>query len=229
MGNVKEVVKSWRRRQYFYASASVFTLVGEPLKLWLKPLVNGVLDEDERRRRVKSLFRVNDHGAMYKLVGNALVNFIEKKHAPFPGALGSQQNFLSVSAWKRALLYINLVRHVTGLHANNHWFKYGYRPYKENKRMMENYCAHDAEIVKRSTRFEALPEKPVTTPVKVRKKRTRDQFQLSSPEAVGVPSRKIICVISSDSDTESEESEREESGEESEREESEREESGSDK
>ena len=134
MGNVKALVKSWRRRQYFYASASVVRTVGEELKLWLQPQRDGKLDEDERKKRIKALFRVTDYGDMYKMVRDAIVSFITEKPAPFPGDLTSQENFLFVAAWKRSLLYINLIRHVTGVHANNHWFKYGYPHYKVNKK-----------------------------------------------------------------------------------------------
>ena len=206
MGNVKAIVKSWRRRQYFYASASVFRTVGAELKLWLQPQRDGVLDEAERKKRVKALFRVTDYDGMYKMVGDALVSFIAEKTAPFPGAIASQESFQFVAAWKRGLLYINLVRHVTEIPANNHWFKYGYPHFKENKKMMATYCANDSNILKSSIKFQALPERIVlNTPTKtIRKKRTRDMFELSSPEAIGVARRKIICILSSDSDTDEE-------------------------
>ena len=184
MGNVKELVKAWRRRQYFYASASVFNSVGIELKTWVNPtkkdkdgedvIIDGcpVIIDGLHKKRIKSLFKVSDDGVMFKLVGDALVAFIAQKPAPFPGACVSQETFLFVPAWKRALLYINLVRHVTEKHANRHWFKYGYKQYKQNKKMMETYCELDEEIVKRSVEFNKLPEKvDPTTPVKAPKKK----------------------------------------------------------
>ena len=81
----KAIVKSWRRRQYFYTSTSVFRTVGAELKVWLQPQRDGELDEAERKKRVKALFRVTDYDGMYKMVGDALVSFIAEKTAPFPG------------------------------------------------------------------------------------------------------------------------------------------------
>ena len=76
---------------------------------------------------------------------------------------------------------------------------------KSTKKMMETYCVNDEKIMRRSIKFQAIVETvEITTPTKIpQKKRTRDQFELSSPEMIGVARRKIVCVISSDSsDTE---------------------------
>lgn len=205
MGNTKLVVKSWRRRQYFFASASLFKRIGTELKLWLDEprLDDGEIDQTERNKRVKALFRVTDYKKMFQLVGDALVQFIQNKISPFPGASSCQESFLSVAAWKRALVYINLIRYVTGLHANNHWYKYGYREYKQNKKLMDNYCLADKTIVMASTKFQRLPKKVETgaesTPAKSKKRRTRDVFELSSPE-MQQKKKKIICLLTSSSD-----------------------------
>ena len=119
MGNIKLVVRAWRRRQYFYASASVFNSVSSDLKEWLKPeLDDGDLDVPERKKRVRALFKVIDHQDMYSLVGNAIFDFVKQKRAPFPGAVRSKKHFLAIAAWKRGIIYTNLVRHVTEMPAN---------------------------------------------------------------------------------------------------------------
>ena len=205
MGNTKLVVKSWRRRQYFFASASVFKQIAEELKLWVEPtLENGEIDEKERKQRVKALFKVTDYKETFQLVGDALVEFVRTKTSPFPGSTSCQESFRAVAAWKRALIYINLVRYVTGLPANNHWHKYGYHHYKENSKMMDTYCLRDEEILNTSTKFKELPQKVATsenTPTKKSKKRrTRDKFELSSPE-MKKQKMKITCTFSSSSDS----------------------------
>ena len=104
MGNTKSVVKSWRRRQYFFASASVFKKIAAELKLWVEPtLETGEIDEKERKQRFKALFRVTDYKETFQLVGDALVEFVRNKISPFPGATLCKENFLAVAAWKRAL------------------------------------------------------------------------------------------------------------------------------
>lgn len=206
MGNVPKVVQAWRRRQYFYGSASVFAEVTNELKLWFGPdETDGEVDEGERSKRLKALFRVKDHDGMFKLVSDAIVEFIGKKRSPFPGALTSRRHFLGIPAWKRGIIYINLVRYVTGVPANKHWHKYGYSNYKANIRMMDNYCRLDSIIIKSGDKFGSMPEDVNTlTPDRRprRKKRTRDTFELSSPEMKNKP-RKIVCLFSSsDSDDE---------------------------
>lgn len=199
MGNVQQVVQAWRRRQYFYASASVFSDVTKELKEWLEPEKDdGEVDMMEKRIRQKALFKVKDFDGMYRLVSNAIVEFVGKKTSPFPRALLSQSHFLNFPAWKRGIIYINLTRYVTGIPANRHWHKYGYENYKSNIRMMDAYCRLDLTILKSGNLFRAMPENiEMKTPDKrTRKKRTRDSFELSSPE-MKPKARKIVCLLSS--------------------------------
>ena len=214
MSNVKSVVKAWRKRMYFYASASLFAIVAQELKIWLHPLVNrdetevvaeddeDPVDHEERRKRIKALFKVVDYQGMFQVVGDALLGFIAKKHNPFPNAVKSKESFLAIPPWRRAFTYINMVRYVTEVHANQHWFKYGYPNYKVNRIMFENYCTHDEKIVKASSSFQALrDEAPQFTPTKKkRKRRLREKFELSSPECATKQKRKIVCVLTESSD-----------------------------
>lgn len=205
MANVQQVVQAWRRRQYFYGSASVFNDVTKELQEWLEAeQEDGEVDKIEKITRTKALFRVKNFDGLYKLVSNAIVAFMEKKRSPFPGALLSQSHFLNVPAWKRGIVYINMTRHVTATPANRHWHKYGYENYKTNIRMMDAYCRLDSTIVKSGDKFLSMPEDiEVKTPDRrTRKKRTRDSFVLSSPE-MQPKVRKIVCLLSSDSDSDS--------------------------
>ena len=47
----------------------MFNAVTTELKEWLKPqLNNGEIDEAEKKKRVKALFKVLDHQDMYRLI-----------------------------------------------------------------------------------------------------------------------------------------------------------------
>ena len=213
MSNVKAVVKAWRKRMYFYASASVFRDVAQELKIWLHPLKkrgetevvgedeDDEVDEAERQKRIKALFKVVDYAGMFRVVGDALVAFIAKKHNPFPNAMKSKEIFMVIPPWKRGYTYINMVRWGAEIPANSHWFKYGYRSYKENRIMFENYCIHDDAIIRASTAFKAIPDQVTQfTPKKKRKRRSREKFELSSPECVSKKTRKIVCVLTDSSE-----------------------------
>ena len=180
----------------------MFSEVTAELKVWLSPQKDdGEVDNMERIIRQKALFRVKNHDGLYKLVSNAIVEFMRRKRSPFPDALLSQTHFLNVPAWKRGIVYINLTRYVTGIPANRHWHKFGYENYKANIKMMDSYCQADSTIIHSGDQFLSMPKDvEVTTPHRrTRKRRTRDSFELSSPE-MKPKSRKIICLLSSDSE-----------------------------
>ena len=99
----------------------MFSEVTAELKVWLSPQKDdGEVDNMERIIRQKALFRVKNHDGLYKLVSNAIVEFMRRKRSPFPGALLSQSHFLNVPAWKRGIVYINMTRHVTGIPTNRY-------------------------------------------------------------------------------------------------------------
>ena len=186
----------------------LFDIVAQDLKLWLKPLVedpeddDDLVDEVERQKRIKALFKVVNYKGMFTVVGNALVGFIAKKRNPFPNAMRSKKNFMAIAPWKRACTYIKLVRYATEMPANHHWFKFGYKNYKGNRIMFDNYCTCDDQIVKASRSFQALPDEgsQVTPTKKRRKRRLRDKFELSSPECTNKKARKIVCSLTESSD-----------------------------
>ena len=206
-----KVVKSWRKRSYFYASATIFREVCGPLSSWLRNKRDDVEDHDrDFLKRKQMLRRLADEGDLHKLVGDAILLFIQKKRAPFPGALLSKKHFLEFAAWKRAFIFVKLVRELTGQHANKHWNKFGYENWKLNKRLFRTFCEKDDDIWKVCPLFQKLPDtftppassstsKETATPR--RKQRTRKRFELSSPEGKTPKKIKTICLIS-DSDEE---------------------------
>ena len=202
MGNPKLVVRAWRKRCYFYASASVFEKVTHDLQFWLEPVdKDGAPDVDEQRKRTKAIVKLKKYDKCHELLGDSLLRFISLKTNPFPSATESKKHVLNIPAWKRAMICINLVRFVTKCHANHHWYKFGYKNYKFNKRMFDRYCSVDADILSSSPFFQQLPDEPVSTPPSKTKKRTRSSFELSSPEMQTNSRRKIFCLLSSDSDS----------------------------
>ena len=202
LGNAKRVVKAWRKRCYFYASATVFEKVSFDLKSWLEPLdKEAQIDEEERAKRVKSLFKLKKYDKSFELLGNSIVKFVSLKVNPFPLGTSSKQHLLNIPSWKRAMICINLVRYVTGFHANHHWYKFGYKHYKFNQRMFKAYTAIDKEILSSSPVFQQLQDEHVSTPPPKSKKRTCNTFELSSPEAPK-PKRKITNPEFSSSDSE---------------------------
>lgn len=206
MGNAKKVVKAWRKRCYFYASATFFEKASVDLQGWLEPLdKDAKLDEDEQAKRVKALFKLKKYDKSYEFLGNSIVKFISLKVNPFPSGTSSKQHLSNIPSWKRAMICINLVRYVTKFHANHHWYKFGYKHYKFNQRMFKVYCEMDEEIMSSSPLFQQLPDEHVSTPPPKSKKRTCSTFELSSPEAMK-PKKKIICLLSSSDSEEDEDS-----------------------
>ena len=91
--------------------------------------------------------------------------------------------------------------------ANKHWNNFGYENYKFNKKVFNNYCDRDALIWPKCKLFLSMPKSVVSasscsTPSK---KRTRDGFEVDTPEGVVEKSPvKTICLVTSSSEEESE-------------------------
>ena len=91
--------------------------------------------------------------------------------------------------------------------ANKHWNNFGYENYKFNKKVFDNYCDRDALIWPKCKLFLSMPKSVViasscSTPSK---KRTRDSFEVDTPEGVVEKSPvKTICLVTSSSEEESE-------------------------
>ena len=203
LGNPKLVVRAWRKRCYIFASATTFDNVCREIKLWLNPYDDEEeIDEDLKAKRTKDLFRLKKNDEMYKMLGDAILKFIEKKPSPFAMATSSKQAFREIPTWKRAMITINLVRFATDIFANHHWYKFGYQNYKTNRRLFDLYCRRDNEIISSSGFFKSLPDTHVCTPPPSKKKRTRSSFELSSPEMPNNTKKRTKCVFSSESDEE---------------------------
>ena len=125
---------------------------------------------------------------------------MEEKRLPFPGALLSKKHFQRVNAWRRAQIYIRLIRSVLDIHANSHLYNYGYPNYKFCVNVFKAYCAVDAKIWNACTLYGTLPADFIKstdidhTPLK---KRSRSSFELVTPESE--TKCKLICLVSDSS------------------------------
>ena len=127
----------------------------------------------------------------------AIIAFIKLKGGTFPRATLSQRHFKLVPTWKRATIATRLLSHVLELHCNHHWYNFKYQSYKFMTQVFEAYCAADERIWSVCEDYAAMPEDVIsdnTTPP--RKKRTRNSFELSTPEHKVQP-ESVICVLSS--------------------------------
>lgn len=78
-------------------------------------------------------------------VGTAIITFMKRKPLPFPNALLSKKHFRRVPTWKRAMVFIRLIRSVLGIHSNNHWNNFSYDNFRSSTstRVFGNYCSTD--------------------------------------------------------------------------------------
>lgn len=203
------VVKAWRKRQYFYASATIFRDICGPLKTWLYS--GRKKDEVEKTdpllmRRTVRLRKLKEEDNLFQKVGDTIFSFVKAKRAPFPGAMLSQEHFRAFATWKMAFIFVKLVRELTCTHANKHWNKFGYDNFKLNKLCFGVFCKKADSIWRACPLFLALPptytppNTDACTPVK-RKQRTRKGFELSSPEGDHKAKRpKTICLLTDSED-----------------------------
>ena len=207
------VVKAWRKRQYFYASATIFRDICGPLKKWLYS--GREQDKVEKNdpllmRRTVCLRKLKDEDGLFGLVGDTIISFVKAKRAPFPGAMLSRQHFRAFATWKMAFIFVKLVRELTCTHANKHWNKFGYDNYKLNKLCFGVFCKKADGIWRASPLFLKLEPTytppnaaDASTPVK-RKQRTRKRFELSSPEGDHKAKKpKTICLLTDSEDEDS--------------------------
>ena len=140
---------------------------------------------------------------MYDVVGAAMIGFINQKAGAFPKATLSQRHFQLVPVWKRANIAIRLFSHVLDFHTNHHWYKFKYESYKFITSVFKAYCAADEQIWGVCKEYAKMPKdvsSAKTTPP--RKKRTRNMFEVATPDNC-VVSEEVICVITtSESDDE---------------------------
>ena len=122
------IVKSWRARIYSYSSATWLKVAGSGLIDWINEPVH------MHKLRVGCLLKLKDEDEMYSLIGDAIMEFMRLKNLPFPHALFSKKHFWEVPSWKRAMVFVFLVRVMLGLKSPKQWKLYNVKDYKHNVR-----------------------------------------------------------------------------------------------
>ena len=122
------MVKAWRGRIYSYSSATWLKQCGAALIEWVNETPH------LHQLRVRCLQKLTDEGELYELVGTTIVEFMSKKNLSFPHAMFSQRHFWEVKGWKRAMIFVFLLRVVFKLKTPKQWKKYNIVDYKFNIR-----------------------------------------------------------------------------------------------
>ena len=136
--NQELLVKAWRSRLYFYSSATIFKDVLPPLAEWYA--------QDKDKRGVM-LEKLRNEASMYEILSECIFNFIKAKRQPFPGTTESKSNFWEVPSWKRAMIFVFVVRHILDRHCTKQWKKFTYTDYGFAKRTFSRYLRKDREVM----------------------------------------------------------------------------------
>ena len=97
-----------------------------------------------------------DYGRLYRLIGDAIVEFIKRKPQPFHHALLSKERFWSSPKWKRAMVFVFLMRHVLKFPSQKMWKRFREKDYKLNYRSFSRFMTKDEAIMKRSSKFRQI-------------------------------------------------------------------------
>ena len=142
----------------------------------------------------RTLQRVLDVNGLYKILGDCIIDFMVSKPQPFlSNALASQEHFWRVPTYKRAMVFVFLVRYVLGYPSQSQWKKFSIADLKLNTRTFKRWKQKELEIMEQSDKLKALTEfapEPIS-----RKKRKLSSFSdVSSASPV-----KRVFVVDSDS------------------------------
>ena len=133
-------------------------------------------------RVYKHCMQLVDHAQMYNLLGNAIIHFIKLKPQPFGGALVCQVDFWKSPKWKRALVFVFLVRHVLEFPSQKIWNTFDLADYKINVRSFKRWMKLDETIMRRCTKYNALPATADPSKRKKRKAKPRpSSYSSESP------------------------------------------------
>ena len=122
---------------------------------------------------------------------------------------------MKVPVWRRALVFLRGIRYVLKMPANKHWKNFGYENFKFNEKVFKHYCDRDASIWSQCKLFKTMVKSVVSasscsTPTK---KRTRESFEVDTPEDAHERSPvKTICLVTSSSGEEDTEEDDKETG-----------------
>lgn len=139
-----------------------------------------------------------------KQLGAAIIGFIKLKSGAFPKATLSQRHFNLVPTWKRANICIRLLSHILEVHCNHHWYNFTYASYKFIVGVFEAYCVADEKIWGVCNLYDTMPKDVITAGKRTppRKKRTRDMFEVATPDMLKEPEEVVCLITTSESEEE---------------------------
>ena len=152
--------------------------------------------------------QLSDEEGLWEAIGDAIVEFVKKiskkTKAHFGMGSESQELFLTVPTWKRAMVYMHLLRYVLGKPNMKAWDKFDVKDYKSNVRAVDRYTKLDLSILKKSPKFLSLPEKydECSDPVQLTRIRRRSNNIFTSENETDSPSKKRCAVGVSSSEEE---------------------------
>lgn len=129
LNNVKNVVEGWRARLYFFSSGTLFKQVSPPLIEWI------AAEKTRRSLCLTKLMDEDEDSDMFRLIANAIFEFIKHKKQPFPRAMLSQEEFWEVPTWKRCIVFIFLFRLVLDKHIPKRYYEWTSEDYYLTKKL----------------------------------------------------------------------------------------------
>ena len=107
---------------------------------------------------------MDDVDGLHGLIGETLFKFLSEKRHAFPNATISQEDFWSIPAFKRAMVWVFLLRFLLGMQGQKQWKNFSLRDYKLNLRAFHRWMQKDKLIMENCPSFKKLPvKKPALT------------------------------------------------------------------
>ena len=132
-----------------------------------------------------------DVGRLYQLIADVIMNFIKWKPQPFQSSLRSKEDFWLCKSYKRAWIWIFVIRLLLGYPSQRVWSKFTEDDYKLNVRSFRRWTRLERVIMARSPLFTTMQDTCFVRKVQ-RNKKERKRSAASSSEA---SPQKRRCVL----------------------------------
>ena len=143
-----------------------------------------------------------DINGLFGILGDAIIDFMESKPTPYGAlALKSKTHFWMVSAYKRALTFVFLMRYMLGHKSQQQWKKFKMSDFKFNTRCFKRWIQREDRIFNQSSKFNALPADYVPRFGKRKAKSTTSDLTCSGD----TPPTKRVFVVGDESTDEEDE------------------------
>ena len=197
--NTSTVVACWRHRVYNVCSSDKLKSSMVGLEKWLH-----ARNDRHLNQRKKDLEKLRDRDNLFKHVADTMILFFEKKHNIFKHALECKKHFWRIPWWKRAIVFLFLLREILNRHASRHWHKWTSEDYEFTVMTLMRYKKVDKVLYNNSELYRQLPDDvDLTTPVKRKREVTAKRYfptESSMEEPTAKTSYVIVLDDTSDDD-----------------------------